>query len=339
MELTIPHFREHVREAMEDRWRMVGILNLQELVEGTKEVNCWACHVTLNRDMVVEHFREHIEQLSAKVEKIVRNTTMKSEKKMVLSRGKNLDAPDKRQRKVESRGVKLEASESAVPVVKKTRLSSSGADARVKKEPARKLQMMDLLSLAAYETWAPGRQKQELAEEPESEVKEIRQRPGDDKKLGDNKKPGDDKQPGYNKKPGDDEKPGDGEKLGEQQEVARQLAQYVKEGSKEYRHETKKARDRLYKRLKRDGRPIDIKKHQVEAEMLNNFIAKLGHPEQYWPSHPHWWNSLDSRNSQDSIDSHDSIYSQGSWNSLDSEVKRYLQSKAPFIKLLQTITR
>ena len=51
----------------------------------------------------------------------------------------------------------------------------------------------------------------------------------------------------------------------EQEEVERQLAMYVKEGSREFRHETKKVRDRLYKRLKRDGQPIDIKKPEVQA--------------------------------------------------------------------------
>ena len=67
------------------------------------------------------------------------------------------------------------------------------------------------------------------------------------------------------------------------EEVAGQLADYVEEGSKEYRHERKKAHDRLYKRLKRDGQPINIKKHEVEAEMLNNFRAKMGKPLQYQP--------------------------------------------------------
>ena len=67
------------------------------------------------------------------------------------------------------------------------------------------------------------------------------------------------------------------------EEVAGQLADYVEEGSKEYKHERKKAHDRLYKRLKRDGQPINIKKHEVEAEMLNNFRAKLGKPLQYQP--------------------------------------------------------
>ena len=77
-------------------------------------------------------------------------------------------------------------------------------------------------------------------------------------------------------------------KLLEEQAVTKELAKYVVEGSKESKYEIKKARDRLYKRLKRDGQPIDIKRPDIEAEMLNYYKATRGPLQQYQlPSPPH----------------------------------------------------
>ena len=58
------------------------------------------------------------------------------------------------------------------------------------------------------------------------------------------------------------------------EEVARQLARYVVEGSKEWKDEVRRAKDRLYKRLKRRGEPTKITKHEIHAEMLHKFVQK-----------------------------------------------------------------
>ena len=70
--------------------------------------------------------------------------------------------------------------------------------------------------------------------------------------------------------------------------MTRQLAKYVVEGSKESKHKVKKARDRLYKRLKRDGQPIGISKHMAEADMLTNLKARMGKTILYQPYQTSW---------------------------------------------------
>ena len=57
-----------------------------------------------------------------------------------------------------------------------------------------------------------------------------------------------------------------------QQEVTRQLSKYVVEDSEDWKHEKKKANDRLYK--KRDGQRMVYGKHNIRVEMLVNLKAK-----------------------------------------------------------------
>ena len=57
--------------------------------------------------------------------------------------------------------------------------------------------------------------------------------------------------------------------------VQQSLHLHVEPGTQQYKHEAKKARDRLYKRLKRDQQSTDdISEHQVEVEMLTYMTAK-----------------------------------------------------------------
>ena len=57
--------------------------------------------------------------------------------------------------------------------------------------------------------------------------------------------------------------------------VQQSLHQHVEPGTQLYKHEAKKARDRLYKRLKRDQQSTDdISEHEVEVEMLTYMTAK-----------------------------------------------------------------
>ena len=58
-----------------------------------------------------------------------------------------------------------------------------------------------------------------------------------------------------------------GEQETELQEVTRQLSNYVLEGSKEWKHERRKANNRLYQRLKRNGQHIVYEKHKIRVDM------------------------------------------------------------------------
>ena len=53
----------------------------------------------------------------------------------------------------------------------------------------------------------------------------------------------------------------------ELQEVTRQLSNYVLEGSKEWKHERRKANNRLYQRLKRNGQHIVYEEHEIRVDM------------------------------------------------------------------------
>ena len=46
------------------------------------------------------------------------------------------------------------------------------------------------------------------------------------------------------------------------------------EDSEDWKHEKKKANDRLYKRQKRDSQPMVYGKHDIRVEMLVNLKAK-----------------------------------------------------------------
>ena len=59
-----------------------------------------------------------------------------------------------------------------------------------------------------------------------------------------------------------------GEQERELQEVTRQLSNYVLEGSKEWKNERRKANNRLYQRLKRNGRHIFYGEHEIRVDML-----------------------------------------------------------------------
>ena len=57
-----------------------------------------------------------------------------------------------------------------------------------------------------------------------------------------------------------------------------QLYDYVKMGSEEYKHEWKKAHNRLYKRQKRQGQLNNIQRQEVEEKMLSSLRAGGGPP-------------------------------------------------------------
>jgi len=63
------------------------------------------------------------------------------------------------------------------------------------------------------------------------------------------------------------------------QEEPHELWRFVEQGSKEYRREYKRTRDRLVKRIKREGGQVALTRQQVELEMLACFRAKgqVGH--------------------------------------------------------------
>ena len=65
-----------------------------------------------------------------------------------------------------------------------------------------------------------------------------------------------------------------------------QPSDYVKVGSKEFKHEWKKANDRLYKRQKRQGQPNNIQRQEVEDLHMARPQERQHTPDRFQPGQP-----------------------------------------------------
>ena len=222
-----------------------GITSFMEKMQrGTKQIDCSECEASLTIVNLVQHFQKHIQDLHEQIESLVKK---KNENKRKLEPRK--ETPRKKLK--ESR-----------PAPAKTKaISTEENKERLGSEEERKKMYKRIYGRKKYQYKINRRAEDVKVTEEEIDAEIAKEKA---KYSGQPMLAGGDPVETANMSPG---------------ELLRNFVQF---GSKEYKHEFKKARDRLYKRKLRVLRmkgimdntaALDIPRSDIEVEMLSRYSA------------------------------------------------------------------